>query len=287
VSDAGRAYVERHSPYKGDFFLIHLRLGNIENDTYNHRLFIADLNLAKLCRCSTKTVQRAKDQMVRDGFLRQLKPAVGQRVAEFEFLFPKTQVNIQMEPIEEDGQSVEEGGQSVLSGWTSREPSPTNRNKEEIKHVPTVEREFEEVWRVYPRKLGKAQAKKAFVARRRAGVTHESLLRATVNYGNVRSGQDPTRTMGGQRFFGNEGDYLDYLPGGEGLNVTPKPRTREKVDDEVAITMMDLDALFTNPSMPVTNPTLAALLQHMTVQQIGRMNRHDVTVLVRTKILDH
>lgn len=109
MSDAGRAYVEKHSPYTGVNFLIHLRLGNIENDTYNHRLFIADENLAKLCRCSVKSVQRAKEQMVKDGFLRKLKSATGRRTAEYEFLFPKTNTTVVMEPVEVD----DEGGQDV------------------------------------------------------------------------------------------------------------------------------------------------------------------------------
>jgi len=253
MSDAGRAYVEKHSPYTGAMFLIHLRLGNIENDTYNHRLFISDDNLAKLCRCSTKTVQRAKAQMVEDGFLRLLKPAKGQRIAEYEFLFPDTSVNITLERIEDDevggqnvqpsekvgGHSVQVGGHLVQVGGhfvPENETSPIYRNKEiestestypipaevgdtrsESAHLAPKQKpkpyitEFEALWSVYPRKVGKGVAYEAVVARLRAKVPFETLLRATENYARLRAGEPEVYTLHPSTFYGAKLRYEDYL----------------------------------------------------------------------------
>ena len=260
MSDAGRAYVEKHSPYTGAMFLIHLRLGNIENDTYNHRLFIGDENLAKLCRCSTKTVQRAKAQMVRDGFLRIVKPATGQRVAEYEFLFPDTSVNITMERVKEDevgGHSVQVGGHSVQVGGhfvLENETCPIYRNKEEIEDSKSTSlisketsdtdqpskpssppkpytAEFDTLWAIYPRKVGRKPAYEAVVARLRAGVPITTLLEATKNYANIRRGKEQNFTLHPATFYGSSLRYEDYINEGAGVAETETPRASRAFSD--------------------------------------------------------
>lgn len=89
MSAKGQAFVEANSPYTGATYLVHLRLGMLENETYGHRLFIGEEKLAELCRCDRKTVQRARMQMVADGFLIQTSPARRNHPAEYEFVFPE------------------------------------------------------------------------------------------------------------------------------------------------------------------------------------------------------
>ena len=273
MSDTGRAYVEKHSPYTGAMFLIHLRLGNIENDTYNHRLFIADENLAKLCRCSTKTVQRAKAQMVEDGFLRLLKPATGRRAAEYEFLFPDTSVDITPQPVDDDVENDEIGGHFVqplevfedgigghfvrIGGHPVRigghfvplsDSTPIYRNKEEIEGTKSIlpvlsetgesssesstskskqggggakpyEAEFQELWSLYPRKVGNKKAYTALIARIRAGASFAEIREGVSNYANARRGQDPAFTLHAATFWGPQERWKDYLDGAEGLKT--------------------------------------------------------------------
>jgi len=256
MSDAGRAYVEKHSPYTGAFFLIHLRLGNIENDTYNHRLFIGDENLAKLCRCSVKTVQRAKAQMIEDGFLRLLKPATGRKVAEYEFLFPETKTKVEVAPVKEDaeiggqidqplevfddgigGHFVRIGGHFVRIGGhfvPENEVSPIYRNKEEIEGTESsslnpsglsnsspkpkpYETEFDELWALYPRRVGKAKAYTKLVALLRSGIPLSEIKIATTNYARLRQGQDSNYTLHAATFWGPGERWRDYLPDGEAI----------------------------------------------------------------------
>lgn len=123
MSDRGRHYVDKHSPYSGTTFLIHYRLGDLENDTYGHRLFMGIPWMAKKCRCSKKTIQRAMLQMVEDGFLELLFPETAEKAAEYIFLFPGEAVD----NLTTDGDG---GGQLRKERWTSTETTPIYVTKE-------------------------------------------------------------------------------------------------------------------------------------------------------------
>lgn len=83
--------------------------------------------------------------------------------------------------------------------------------------------EFEQVWKAYPRKIGKAAAYKVFVARMRSGVSLQELLQATENYADTRRGEPDTFTMHGSTFFGSSLRYQDFLDNGVALNETVVP----------------------------------------------------------------
>ena len=123
MSAEAQAYVEAWSPYSGDTYLIHLRMAMIANETHEYRLFVGDKKLADLCRCSVKTLQRARKCMIEDGYLERLRPATGRQVAEYRFLMPEI-----------GGHSVRLssaiGGHPVPNRWTSRESSPIYRIKD-------------------------------------------------------------------------------------------------------------------------------------------------------------
>ena len=123
MSDQGRAYVVRHSPYSGSTFLIHYMLGDLENDTHQHHLWMGIPYLALKSRCSKKTIYRALAQMVEDGFLDQLFPETAERPAEYVFLFPETAVDIL-------SIDLGRGGQKSERRWTNRETTPTYITKD-------------------------------------------------------------------------------------------------------------------------------------------------------------
>jgi hypothetical protein len=80
--------------------------------------------------------------------------------------------------------------------------------------TPTLhERAFEEVWPIYPRKIGKRPAMKAFVARLRAGVPLADLAQATRNYAHTCRDKEPNFVMHGSTFFGPNERWRDYLNG--------------------------------------------------------------------------
>jgi len=106
------AYVERHSPYSGNYYLVHMRLATLANDTNDYKLWIGDAKLQDLCRCSPKTIQRVRQQMIKDGFLTLVEPAKGRHNAIYQFLMPERI-----------------GGHSVLNRWSPCPTPPIYRNR--------------------------------------------------------------------------------------------------------------------------------------------------------------
>ena len=139
MSAEGEAFVEKHSPYTGIVYAIHLRFGHLENNTRGHRLWMADKNVAKLCRCDVKTIRRAKKRMIDDGFLELLQPPSHHSPAVYRFLFPKSGVDVSMD--DDDvlgGHFVPESGHPVPAEWTSGDSSPLIGIKDESKKLKSV-----------------------------------------------------------------------------------------------------------------------------------------------------
>lgn len=77
-------------------------------------------------------------------------------------------------------------------------------------HSP-FDAEFAEAWVVYPRKLARKAALKAYQTRRRAGVPADELLTATRNYADAKRGSDEKFILHGSTFFGPDERWRDYL----------------------------------------------------------------------------
>ena len=123
MSAEGQTYVEKYSPYTGTTYQVHLRLGLLSNDAHGFQIYCGDKYLADMCRCSLKAVQRAKGRLMRDGFLRLLKPAFGRNVAVYEFIFKGTEMGGQ------DVHLTGIGGHFVPNRWTSEESTPITTNE--------------------------------------------------------------------------------------------------------------------------------------------------------------
>jgi hypothetical protein len=72
-------------------------------------------------------------------------------------------------------------------------------------------RDFESVWSIYPRKVAKAAARRAYTARRRAGVPAETLLSATRNYADATVGTPERFVMHAATFFGPDERWRESL----------------------------------------------------------------------------
>jgi hypothetical protein len=74
VSEDGRGYVERHSPYRGAFFSVHGSVGALANDAHGNELDVTLRQLALKSRVSLGSAKEAVDRFVADGFLKVLEP---------------------------------------------------------------------------------------------------------------------------------------------------------------------------------------------------------------------
>lgn len=173
-----------------------------EKDTCNPSM----RRLSSLLGCSTKTVDRAIKTLEDTGWIevKREKSEDGSNLPnEYRLM--------------SDG-FLQGGG--CRPGKTGGTPS---RNTEEIqvlnntrggdRKAPRVVTHFEEAWKVYPRKVGKQAALKAYIARIRKGVHQDDLLRATKNYATAmkKSGTEERFIKHGSTFFGPDDHWKDWV----------------------------------------------------------------------------
>ena len=108
-------WVLQNSPYSGENRLIHVIIANVVNDSYGNRFWLAEEKLAAKANCSTRTVRRAKAQMVNDCFLEIVDSRHGPgKTNEYHFLMPS--VLAQLEATEDKVSGVEERTEDKVSG---------------------------------------------------------------------------------------------------------------------------------------------------------------------------
>jgi len=92
--------------------------------------------------------------------------------------------------------------------------------------------QFDELWKNYPKKRGKADASTMVRTRLREGTPFDTLLIATTNYALARAGEDPQFTVWPKRFY-NKTYWRDFVPGGDGTvpDTNSNERSYSPVDD--------------------------------------------------------
>lgn len=88
MSDVGRFYVKRYSPYTGSTFWVHYAFGDIANLDNDYLIFASNDYLKLQWPLSDRAIDRARAQLLEDGFMTEVvKPARGRR-ARYRFEFP-------------------------------------------------------------------------------------------------------------------------------------------------------------------------------------------------------
>ncbi len=219
--------VWERSTYSGARLVVLLAVADVVNDTYDHRFWMTVAELAKKARTSENTARTAMQAFVEDGWLEVVEGSRGRRPNEYRFSAPE--VTLQSlegtanPPIGEDEPSnlgdptLQSDGSAPLS--IPREPkgNPTRESRADS---------FAATWAIYPRKLNRKGAEKAWLARLGAGASVDDLHLATLNYAAIRKGHDPATTMHGTTFYGPHDRWADYLNPTE--DTAPAPR-RESV----------------------------------------------------------
>lgn len=78
---------------------------------------------------------------------------------------------------------------------------------------PAYEADFEALWKGYPRKVDKADAFKAYQARRRQGISHTRLAVAVGHYAEQRQGHDQSFTKHLASFLAKDGPWVEWVAG--------------------------------------------------------------------------
>ena len=85
---------------------------------------------------------------------------------------------------------------------------------EKTSSVSGADRDFDDIWQSYPRKVAKVAARRAFMATLKAKrATADQLREATENYAASRAGAEAEFTMHGATFYGPAQRWADWLSG--------------------------------------------------------------------------
>lgn len=98
---------------------------------------------------------------------------------------------------------------------TNSEVSATKRKNKKVDYTA----DFDEVWKVYPRRINKGGAYKAYCATVRRGVSVCDLINAVAEYAKQREGKEEAFTLHGATFFGPDERWRDYLPVVEKMSI--------------------------------------------------------------------
>jgi len=108
-----------------------------------------------------------------------------------------------------DGSTVDGG--SPLSKEQLLVKTETSSSRASAPRSAEFESDFDECWVLYPRKVARKAALKAYSTCRSNGVSAEDLLTATANYRAATWGHEERFIMHGATFFGPTSRWEDYL----------------------------------------------------------------------------
>jgi hypothetical protein len=97
------------------------------------------------------------------------------------------------------------------------------------------EDDFETVWSLYPKRVDRGKALRAYIARRRAGASAEDLLAATQHYAAAMQGTEARFIKHGATFFGPDEPFRDFVDGiPTGLAGSAQSKSMAAVDRVLA-----------------------------------------------------
>ena len=109
--------------------------------------------------------------------------------------------------------------------------------------------EFEAMWKIYPRRINKGGAFKAYTATLRKGIEPSVLMIAVKNYASSRIGQEEIYTLHGQTFFGPTERWRDF-----GVNADAVLSVAELTSEQMESARLyedfdnDTESLLDNPA---------------------------------------
>lgn len=224
------SWVFKHSPYTLAARLIHLAMADVVNDDYGNRVFIGDAKIAAKARVSRGTVVRTKAQMIKDGYLAVIDDSSAPgKFTEYQFLMPSPNVSqsdtrrastCASDDVNVRDLAAERARTTERDCLSTQEEPKVERNARSrgegtdvVKRQYSLEEEFDIIWKLYPRKLNRKGAFRAYQATRRRDATPRDLWHATKFYAETVAGKPLDVVLHGSTFFGPNERWRDYLAG--------------------------------------------------------------------------
>ena len=165
MSAEATGYVYRHSPYSGVIFAVHLAVADSVNDQNDNQFWMSSTKVSSKARTTRQSVSSALQILVLDGYLEEVSRKDGWTVR-YRFHFPDSRV-VYESRWRGGVTSADRGVSSQATGGVK----PVDISPIEPKVNPnTYARQNDEflVWyNLYPRKVGRKDAQKAYNDARR------------------------------------------------------------------------------------------------------------------------
>lgn len=175
MSGQALGYVFDHSPFRGADFAVHLAIADVVNDLHDHEFYMQARRLADKARVSHDTAVRSLKTLVDRGYLESLGHVERSRTVRYRFLFPSDQIDERSIPISTgDRHGIDE--RSI----------PKRTQEERDSERTPLDVDFDAFWNLYPRKVAKGRARKAYRAARKkadADTILAGLRRAAAAFG--------------------------------------------------------------------------------------------------------
>jgi hypothetical protein len=186
MSVEAQTYVKLISPFRNTTWWVHYLLAGVANYNHGYELFWrVDQMIEEWPVLTERTLDRARAQLVEGGYLEQTGwPSPG-KVARYRFVFKGCESlaigHVSQNGTRETGSHVRQNGTRHVrqnGGRTSAkmadvEPLVLLTESKELKEEYVRSSSFDAFWLIYPRHVGKAEARKAFL---RAGAPLNAIM---------------------------------------------------------------------------------------------------------------
>jgi hypothetical protein len=184
-------------------------------------------------------------------------------------------------------QNTHSRGAATCTLTVSEPLEPLLLLSDEVAQPTKFEIQFDQLWKIYPKKRGKTEAGAMVRARLREKVSFEDLMAATLNYVRSRVGEDPQFTVWPKRFY-NKTYWKDFLPDGAAMVEHTRPKTRDELLIDVDQAVEFVGELFNHTSDEPTRPLENALADHLfdsfTRRQLGRMTTREIRDIIAATV---
>lgn len=185
-------------------------LMHINNKTrWSSEFTVANMMLQSLTGLSRQGLDRARNDLIQRGLIEYAKGR-GNKAGRYKIY---SVCNIVGTPID----TVIDTKRTQNDTQSGHSSSTLNKHKHKQKQNIYIE-QFEQLWKMYPRKKGKEKAKQKFI-KLREKYSLEELLRAVERYAQEVEGKDEQYILHGSTFFNNR--YIDYLDENYKENIKP------------------------------------------------------------------
>jgi hypothetical protein len=217
MSAEATGWVWRHAPYRGATLLVALAVADVVNDVHGNEFWMAVPRLAEKSRVSLSSAKEALARLVADGILEVVEAGGATRTpTRYRWTRPVSGlVDATTRPVSGLDKAGERPSTRPVSGPNTNKELKGTQAARLLASDP-LDAAFAEVWARYPRKEGKKAALRAYVATRRKGIEHATILRAVTAYAAERERErDPDRrrrfTKHAATFLGPDEPWRDYV----------------------------------------------------------------------------